>query len=292
MADPRFFRVAVEGDTTDGRKITRQDILDCAETFNPQLYGVRINLEHFRAIVPGGSFDMLGDVTAVKAEEVDLPVGNVTQKVMGLFAAITPLPAFVEINKKKQKIFSSIEIGQNCRGTGKAYLVGMAATDSPASFGTEALEFAAKTPGFYSNRKLAADNLLCQAYEIPQEVFSTEQPTPEADPTGIFASIKGLLDRFTPGAAGGQPPVQPPAAVTPPAAPEANQSGDLVALGAALGQIAAAVQEQGTASRDQFAALTAELNTLKTKVDTAPVNPFTPRAPATGGNAAAVRTDC
>lgn len=284
MAELRYFRVAVEGDTTDGRKITRQDILDCAETFNPALYGVRINLEHFRAIIPGGSFDMLGDVTAVKAEEVALPVGNVTQKVMGLFAAITPLPAFVEINKKKQKIFSSIEIGQNCRGTGKAYLVGMAATDSPASFGTEALEFAARTPGFYSNRKLSADNLLCQAYEIPQEVFSADQTEePNADPTGVFGSLKGLIDRLTGTTATPPAPVAPqPIAVEPAVPAQADPS--LAAFGIILGQMASAIETSSKENRLQINKLTTDLAALTTQINETPQSNFTRRLPATGGH--------
>lgn len=290
-ATPRFFRVAVEGDTTDGRKITRQDILDCAETFNSGLYGVRINLEHFRGIVPGGPFDILGDVTAVKAEEVELPIGNVTQKVMALSAAISPLPAFVEINKKKQKVFSSIEIGQNCRGTGKAFLVGMAATDSPASFGTEALEFAAKTPGFYSNRKLAADNLLCQAHEIPQEVFGSEQEDAvNPDPTGIFASLRGIMDRFkAPEPAALQ--LSQAAPVVPPAAPVAAPSGDLAAFGLMLGQMATSLDGYAKATSGTLTKLTADLAALTTKVDATPNGSFTQRTPATGG-AATVRTDC
>ena len=290
MADPRFFRVAVEGDTTDGRKITRQDILDCAETFNPALYGVRINLEHFRAIIPGGSFDMLGDVTGVKAQEVDLPIGDVTQRVMGLFAAITPLPAFVEINKKKQKIFSSIEIGQNCRGTGKAYLVGMAATDSPASFGTEALEFAARTPGFYSNRKLAADNLLCQAYEIPQDVFGSEPQDPAADPATSAGLFRALLDKFTLTPAA---PAQVAPAAAPPAgsADAAPQGGDLAAFGMMIGQMATSLDAYARDTSGAISKLTADIAALNARVEAAPAASFTPRAPATGGDTA-IHTDC
>ncbi|MCJ2189155.1 GPO family capsid scaffolding protein [Novosphingobium beihaiensis] len=287
MADPRFFRVAVEGDTTDGRKITRQDILDCAETFNPQLYGVRVNLEHFRGVVPDGPFDMLGDVVSVKAEEIDIPVGSITQKAMALFAAIKPLPALVEINKKKQKIFSSIEIGQNCRGTGKAYLVGLATTDSPASFGTQALEFAAKTPGFLSNRKLSADNLICQAYEIPQEVFAAGQADrTDPDPTGIFASFRGLLEKLT-----GQAAVQPKQeAEAEPAAPQADGNA-LAAFGVMMGQLASAVEASNAATASQVAKLSGDFASLKAQVENTPAGTFTQRLPATGGENAA-KTDC
>ena len=249
-------------------------------------------MEHIRGFSPEAPFNAYGSVVALKTEEISLDIGGKAESRLALFAQVDALDPLIQLNRAGQKLYTSIEIAPNFANTGKAYLVGLAVTDSPASLGTEMLQFSAqqgdKSP--LANRKQDAANLFSAAEETAIEL--DEGGTTNADPTGIFASIKGLLDRFTPGGAGGQPPVQPPAAVTPPAAPEASQGGDLVALGAALGQIAAAVQEQGTASRDQFAALTAELNTLKTKVDTAPVSPFTPRAPATGGNAAAVRTDC
>ena len=46
----KFFTVAVEGATVDGRNIDRQWILDMAATFNPDNYGVRMNMEHIRPV--------------------------------------------------------------------------------------------------------------------------------------------------------------------------------------------------------------------------------------------------
>ncbi|HFL6942989.1 TPA: GPO family capsid scaffolding protein, partial [Stenotrophomonas maltophilia] len=66
-----FFRVAVEGATTDGRVIERQQIADIAETYDPEVYGARIWLEHFRSTLPDSPFRAYGDVLAVKAEEVE-----------------------------------------------------------------------------------------------------------------------------------------------------------------------------------------------------------------------------
>lgn len=48
----KFFRIGVEGDTCDGRVISAQDIQEMAETFDPRVYGCRINLEHLRGILP------------------------------------------------------------------------------------------------------------------------------------------------------------------------------------------------------------------------------------------------
>ncbi|ECD2740740.1 TPA: GPO family capsid scaffolding protein, partial [Escherichia coli] len=47
----KFFRIGVEGDTCDGRVISAQDIQEMAETFDPRVYGCRINLEHLRGIL-------------------------------------------------------------------------------------------------------------------------------------------------------------------------------------------------------------------------------------------------
>ena len=48
----KFFRIGVEGDTCDGRVISAQDIQEMAETFDPRVYGCRINpvsYTHLRA---------------------------------------------------------------------------------------------------------------------------------------------------------------------------------------------------------------------------------------------------
>ncbi|WP_264830983.1 GPO family capsid scaffolding protein, partial [Escherichia coli] len=55
----KFFRIGVEGDTCDGRVISAQDIQEMAETFDPRVYGCRINLEHLRGILPDGIFKRL-----------------------------------------------------------------------------------------------------------------------------------------------------------------------------------------------------------------------------------------
>jgi hypothetical protein len=52
----------------------------------------------------------------------------------------------VELNKRRQKLYTSIEVRPSFADTGEAYLVGLAVTDNPASLGTEMLEFAAKNP--------------------------------------------------------------------------------------------------------------------------------------------------
>lgn len=293
----KFFRVALEGDTTDGRKITRQDILDCAETFDPKLYGIRVNLEHYRGLIPGGPFDMLGDVTGVNAQEDEIDVGGVKQRVMGLYAQITPLPALVEINKKKQKIYSSIEIGQNCRGTGKAYLKGCAVTDSPASFGCDVLEFAAKHPEYFANRKSGEDSLIVVSHEIPGDAFDDSgQAQTNADPTGVFASMKKFFDGLT----GAQPAQAEPAAAAaapaqggsgsesvPAAAPDAN----FTQVAALMGQMTATLQSMNATIADSQAKAETRFAAIEAKLENTPAPGFTARPLATGADASAVKAE-
>lgn len=135
----KFFRVATEGATTDGREIQRSWIEQMAKNFNREKYGARVWLEHMRGMLPESSFAALGDVLALEARTVE-------DGKLALFAQIEALPALVAMNKAKQKIYTSIEVDPNFAKTGEAYLTGLAVTDSPASLGTEVLKFAAGNP--------------------------------------------------------------------------------------------------------------------------------------------------
>ena len=135
----KFFRVATEGATTDGREIQRSWIEQMAKNFNHEKYGARVWLEHMRGMLPESAFAALGDVLAVEARPVE-------DGKLALFAQIEALPALVAMNKAKQKIYTSIEVDPNFAKSGEAYLTGLAVTDSPASLGTEVLKFAAGNP--------------------------------------------------------------------------------------------------------------------------------------------------
>ena len=64
----KFFRIGVEGDTCDGRIISASDIQEMADTFDPRVYGCRINLEHIKSVFPDSPFKRYGDVVELKAE--------------------------------------------------------------------------------------------------------------------------------------------------------------------------------------------------------------------------------
>lgn len=135
----KWFRIGVEGDTCDGRVISATDIQEMAETFDPRVYGCRINLEHLKGILPDGPFSRYGDVVELKSEKID--DDSVLKGKLALFAKITPTDDLIAMNKKLQKVYTSMEIQPNFANTGKCYLVGLAVTDDPASLGTEYLEF-------------------------------------------------------------------------------------------------------------------------------------------------------
>ncbi|WPP47720.1 GPO family capsid scaffolding protein [Pseudomonas sp. AN-1] len=188
----RWFRVAVEGATTDGRQIERQWLLDAAETYDPKTYGARVWLEHFRSLYADGPFKAYGDVLALKTEEVEI-AGT---KKLALFAQIEPTDELVAmVNKAKQKIFTSIEISPKFADSGRAYLSGLAVTDTPASLGTEMLTFAAQNPDAspLKARKQHADNLFTAAEETALEFDEVD------DKPGIGAvllsKVHGLLKR-------------------------------------------------------------------------------------------------
>ncbi|WP_109796833.1 MULTISPECIES: GPO family capsid scaffolding protein [Novosphingobium] len=305
MAKTRFYRVAVEGQTTDGRTIERQWLIDAAATYNRETYAARINMEHVRGITADKPFKAYGDVLSLKTEEVEIELAGRKEKRLALFAELDVTDELLAINKDRQKLYTSIEINPNFAQTGKAYLVGLAVTDSPASLGTEMLQFAASQG---ENNPLAArkqdkGNLFTAATEF--EIVLAEEPAENPDPTGVFASIKAFFDGLVKPAA--QAPAAPapadaPAAPAPaepaPAAP-APDAASFAAIGALMTQMATSMTELANGTKAEIARLTADVKALAEKLEGTPAavpgtnaQGFVQRAAATGGNVNAARTDC
>ncbi len=141
-AKPRKkFRVAVSGNTVDGREIQPQHLRDAAANYNPEVYGARVNIEHYLSIFPNSDFGAMGDVAALSTEDItDGPLAGRT----ALYAEIEPSERMVQMTDKGQKVYSSIELHPQFALNGKAYMVGLAMTDTPASLGTDRLKFAAQ----------------------------------------------------------------------------------------------------------------------------------------------------
>jgi len=139
---PPFVRIAVEGPSIDGRHIQRVHLEQAAASYDPNVYGARIWMEHIRGIYPDGMFQAYGDVLALKTRQITLA----GQKRLALYAQLAPTQALRELNARQQKCYSSIELLPNFAGTGRAYLIGLAITDTPASIGTEKLAFSQQSP--------------------------------------------------------------------------------------------------------------------------------------------------
>ncbi|MCF1375950.1 GPO family capsid scaffolding protein [Klebsiella pneumoniae] len=141
-AKPRKkFRVAVSGNTVDGREIQPQHLRDAAANYNLEVYAARVNIEHYLSPYPGSDFGAMGDVVALSAEDItDGPLAGRT----ALYAEIEPSERMKQMTDKGQKVYSSIELHPQFALNGKAYMMGLAMTDTPASLGTERLKFAAQ----------------------------------------------------------------------------------------------------------------------------------------------------
>ncbi|MEB2439845.1 GPO family capsid scaffolding protein [Citrobacter braakii] len=185
-AKAKRFRIGVEGATTDGREIQRDWLVQMAASYNPAVYTAQINLEHIKSYVPDSTFNRYGTVSALVAEEIkDGPLAGK----MALYADVTPTDALVALVKKGQKLFTSMEVSPQFADTGKAYLVGLAATDDPASLGTEMLTFSATaTHNPLANRKQNPDNLFSAAAETVIELDETQDDKPS-----LFSRVTALF---------------------------------------------------------------------------------------------------
>ena len=121
--------IAMSGKTADGREISARHLQEMASQYNPEKYAARINLEHLRFIFPYPEVTGYGDVVELKAEKQ-------ADGKTALLAKLAVNDNLQELWDADQKVFSSIEIHPDFSDTGKAYLVGVAVTDSPASLGT------------------------------------------------------------------------------------------------------------------------------------------------------------
>ncbi|EKN5122773.1 GPO family capsid scaffolding protein [Yersinia enterocolitica] len=185
----KYFRIGVEGDTCDGRVIDVNDINQMAETFDPRVYGCRINLEHIRSVSPDSSFRRYGDVVGLKAETIE--DDSALNGKRALFAQISPTDELVLMNKDRQKIYTSMEIRPNFANSGKAYLVGLAVTDDPASLGTEMLEFSAKAKhNPLAARKSHPDNFFSAAVEVQLEFEDVAEPG-----VTLLSMVKSVFSR-------------------------------------------------------------------------------------------------
>lgn len=130
--------IGVSGETADGRTISYKELQEMADQYDPEIYGARINLEHMNFLFPdfAGGY---GDVVELKAE----PWAKDETKT-ALLAKLNITESLQKLWDSGQKIYTSMEITPRFADTKKAYLTGLAITDTPASLGTTANYTAAK----------------------------------------------------------------------------------------------------------------------------------------------------
>lgn len=289
----KFFCVAVAGATCDGRTIDGKLIDEMAASYDRATYGARVNMEHIRGFSADPPFNAYGDVAALEARTIDLNIGGKVEKRRALFAQVEGLDTLVALSEKKQKIYPSIEINPNFADTGKAYLQGLAVTDSPASLGTEVLEFAAKQgdKSFLSSRKVQAGNFFSST-EGDGVVIEFEDGEAPASAAGMFAAVTTFFQNLGKGNFGA---TEAPKQEEKPAAPADAGAGDLTQLSAAIGQgfekLSAAMVAQGKELGGKITALRTDHDALKASIETTDGGgAHRPLAP--GGDTNFARTDC
>lgn len=178
-------RICTEGATTDGRVIQRSWLTDIEKNYDPNVYGARINLEHIKY----EWMPRFGDVESVYTEEI---TDGALKGKLALYATLKPTADLIEMNKKRQKVYTSAEIAPKFADTGAAYLVGLAVTDNPASLGTQMLQFsqgAGESP--FADRKQSKDNVITLAEETVIE-FTEDKPDEPKVPS-LFTRITEVL---------------------------------------------------------------------------------------------------
>lgn len=272
MAKSKFFRIAVAGPTIDGREIKPEWLTQMAANYDPATYTARINCEHIAGFSPDRPFNAYGSVLALKTEPVELTINGVKQTSTGLYAQIDANDQLVQMVGRDQKVFTSCEVNENFLGKGEAYLVGLAATDFPASVGTERLKFAA----------MSRPNIFSTAVETAIEI----EAAPLTDGATIAEAVKsGFQSAFATIFRQTEKQKEEPK----PQPDPANDNGlDMEKFATVLGtQIAAAVKP----ANDAVTSLSNRFDALEAKLASTEQPQTFKRTPATGGKAA-VETDC
>lgn len=263
--------IGVSGDTVDGRTISERELREMAESYDPDVYGARINLEHITFIIPDFASGY-GDVVELKAE----PWKKDPSKT-ALLARLNITPELQRLWDSGQKIYTSMEITPDFANTKKSYLTGLAITDTPASLGTTAN---------YTAAKHRAGEKFFSAYRAdePKETVMNENQTDpaltEQEAEGIFAR---LFKKYFADTAPAEPEAaatkaaETEAAATVPEEPEAAAEyalklGELTEKYSRAAALFDKLDGEIEAARAETAALRAEFDAFKADIDTRPAS--------------------
>ncbi|MDX7987671.1 GPO family capsid scaffolding protein [Xenorhabdus sp. 12] len=248
--------VCTEGMTLNGFAVTREQIQQMAESYNPRLYAARLNLEHIKSPYPDSTFRQFALVQSARAYEIqDGPL----QGKLALEATVEldeeKDADLIRLNQSGQKIFSSIEFYSRFPETQSAYLTGIALTDTPAAVGTELIKLSVQERGLPAS----GDRYLSASLEtMIESLAGTEQHAATDKSLGekFVLSVKKALGMHREHHSA-----------------ELNTLRDMVQLtaekcGEALnqGQKLSALEAQITKQSEHITALKNELSTLKSQL--------------------------
>ncbi len=160
-----FICVLTSGHTVDGREVKPETLTEMAESYDPTVYNARINIEHNQY----GS--KLGSVLALKVED------HGEQK--KLFAQLKPNDYLLYMIQAGQKLHTSCEIVSDFAKSGKAYLTGLAVTDSPASLGTTEMHLSAN--GSQAQTFSSSEQIEHKKPNLLQNLFSNKEEDDMSD---------------------------------------------------------------------------------------------------------------
>lgn len=275
------FLLATAGSTVDGRVIDEKMLEEMVSSYDPKVYGARLNIEHVRGISGDGPFRAYGDVLELSIGEVEVNFNGKTEKRKALYGVFDVNDDAKKLNEAGQKVYPSIEIEPNFGGKGFAYLMGVALTDSPAAIATERLQFNRAAPG---SIVLNGDTPL--ALEL-----ADDKGNPTEAGQGLIATFKSMMDAYTAKVTGKAAEPKP---ADPPEQQQLAQGFDMQAFTALFtefaGQVQGALQSHAAATREEVDGLALKLSALQKSIENTPAPGQQQRPQANGSNFA--RTDC
>ncbi len=269
----KFFRAFVSGATiSDGRVITDEMIDEVFSTFNAETYSPRINIEHLSGYSPEPPFNGYGDVVAVKVQDDEFTIGGKVEKRKALYCQVDANDQLVALANADQKPYPSVELTPSYAGTDKIGLIGLAFTDTPASIGTQRLQFSRTAPG--------------TVFAASPDAVTLEFEAKPAEPTGIADAIKagfaGVAAMFK-----ASEPEKPKTELRQKPANDNDLAAFAVAMGDTMATTLAAALKPIT---DAQTSMQGEFATLQAKLEATPEQGFS-RTPANGGTGEPA-TDC
>lgn len=182
----KWYVIATAGKTADNREIKEDWLKEASEQYNPNYYGARINIDHLNQMIyreQEPCSKRYGDVLALKTKR------HKNGKLQ-LLAQIHPTKELIELSQKRQKIYASVEIHPKFADTNKAYLTGLALTDSPASLMVEPLIFSEK-----ESPQMTTDK---QEQVFKGTITHTEpQPVEDAEEASFLHAFKEIFTKKT-----------------------------------------------------------------------------------------------